>query len=146
MFQTLRNAWKIVDLRKKILYTLLIVLIFRIGSAITVPFVDVAALSTAVGNISSQGSNFMDYLTMISGGGFADASVFALSILDEAALSFLGLGIRPPDASLGSMLSDSQTYLKSAPWYALCTGGAIVVLILGFSLLSEGLQQSSRRE
>ena len=80
MFQTLRNAWKIVDLRKKILYTLLIVLIFRIGSAITVPFVDVAALSTAVGNISSQGSNFMDYLTMISGGGFADASVFALSI------------------------------------------------------------------
>ena len=80
MFQTLRNAWKIIDLRKKILYTLLIVLIFRIGSAITVPFVDVAALSTAVGNISSQGSNFMDYLTMISGGGFADASVFALSI------------------------------------------------------------------
>ena len=80
MFQTLRNAWKIIDLRKKILYTLLIVLIFRIGSAITVPFVDVAALSTAVGNISSQGSNFMDYLTMISGGGFSDASVFALSI------------------------------------------------------------------
>ena len=80
MFQTLRNAWKIIDLRKKILYTLLIVLIFRIGSAITVPFVDVTALSTAVGNISGEGSNFMDYLTMISGGGFADASVFALSI------------------------------------------------------------------
>lgn len=81
MFQTLRNAWKITDLRKKILYTLLIVLIFRIGSAITVPFVDVSALTTAVGNITSGSeTNFMDYLTMISGGGFADASIFALSI------------------------------------------------------------------
>ena len=73
MFQILRNAWKITDLRKKILYTLLIVLIFRIGSAITVPFVDVTALSAGSG--SGWG-----YLTMISGGGFSNASVFALSI------------------------------------------------------------------
>ena len=47
MFRTLRNAWKIVDLRKKILYTLFIILIFRIGSAISVPYVDVAALAAA---------------------------------------------------------------------------------------------------
>lgn len=71
---------------------------------------------------------------------------FNNAILSEAGMSFLGIGIQPPQASLGSMLNESQTYLKSAPWYALCTGGAIVVLILGFSLLSEGLQQSSRRE
>ena len=76
MFQTLRNAWKIEDLRKKILFTLLIVLIFRIGSVITVPFVDVAALKEA---ISSTESVF-GYLTMISGGGFSNASIFALSI------------------------------------------------------------------
>ncbi len=80
MFQTLRNAWKITDLRKKILYTLFIVLIFRIGSAITVPFVDVEALTEAVANIGGNGASFMDYLTMISGGGFSDASIFALSI------------------------------------------------------------------
>ena len=42
------------------------------------------------------------------------------------------------------MLSDSQTYLGSAPWYALSVGGAIVLLILGFSLLSEGLQRKAR--
>ena len=77
MFQTLLNAWKIMDLRKKILYTLLIVLIFRIGSVITVPFVDVAALNEA---INSQTDNVFGYLTMISGGGFSNASVFALSI------------------------------------------------------------------
>ncbi|MBQ7037571.1 MAG: preprotein translocase subunit SecY [Clostridia bacterium] len=76
MFQTLRNAWKIEDLRKKLLFTLLIILIFRIGSVITVPFVDVAALKEA---ISSTESVF-GYLTMISGGGFSNASVFALSI------------------------------------------------------------------
>ncbi|MBO5928791.1 MAG: hypothetical protein J6Q42_02100 [Clostridia bacterium] len=81
MFQTLRNAWKITDLRKKILYTLLIVLIFRIGSAITVPFVDVENLTKAVTAVTAgNNANFMDYLTMISGGGFSSASIFALSI------------------------------------------------------------------
>ncbi len=70
---------------------------------------------------------------------------FNNAVLSEASMSFLGLGIQPPFASLGSMLSDSQTYLKSAPWYALGTGGAIVLLVLGFGLLSEGLQRSDRR-
>ena len=70
---------------------------------------------------------------------------FNNAVLSEASMSFLGIGVHPPQASLGSMLNDSQTYLSSAPWYALGTGGAIVVLILGVSLLSEGLQQASRR-
>ncbi len=69
---------------------------------------------------------------------------FNNAILSEASMSFLGLGIQPPYASLGSMLSDSQTYLKSAPWYALGTGAVIIVLILGFSLLAEGLQRFGR--
>ncbi|MGN0171683.1 MAG: preprotein translocase subunit SecY [Acutalibacteraceae bacterium] len=77
MFQTLRNAWKITDLRKKIFYTLFIILIFRIGSAISLPFVNLAALKEA---ISSNTSGFMDYLTLMSGGGFSNASIFALSI------------------------------------------------------------------
>ena len=77
MFQILRNAWKIADLRKKILFTLLILLIFRIGSAITVPFVD-AELVRQAANGSTEG--FMSYLTLMSGGGFSNASIFALSI------------------------------------------------------------------
>lgn len=71
---------------------------------------------------------------------------FNNAVLSEASMSFLGIGIQPPQASLGSMLSESQTYLNSAPWYALSVGGAIVLLILGFSLLSEGLQQANRRQ
>ena len=77
MFQTLRNAWKIRELRNKIFYTLFILLIFRIGSAIAVPFVDVTALSEAV---KGNTNDFMQVLTMMSGGGFSNASIFALSI------------------------------------------------------------------
>lgn len=75
MFQVLRNAWKIVDLRKKILYTFLIILIFRIGSAIAVPFVDVSAFK-----VEGLGNDFMNLLTLMSGGGFSNASLFSLSI------------------------------------------------------------------
>lgn len=70
---------------------------------------------------------------------------FNNAVLSEASMSFLGIGIQPPDASLGSMLSDSQNYLRSAPWYAIGTGAVIALLILGFSLLSEGLQREDRR-
>ncbi len=75
MFQTLRNAWKITDLRKKILFTLFIVLIFRIGAAISVPYVDVAKVATG-----ASSSDIMNFLSVMSGGGFADASIFALGI------------------------------------------------------------------
>lgn len=77
MFQTLRNAWKIEDLRKKILFTVFILLIFRIGSAMVVPFVDQSVLKEAV---AANANDFMGYLTMMSGGGFSNASIFALSI------------------------------------------------------------------
>ena len=69
---------------------------------------------------------------------------FNNAVLAEASMSYLGIGVRPPDASLGRMLSESQTYLARAPWYALCTGLAIVLMILGLSLISEGIQQRRR--
>ncbi len=69
---------------------------------------------------------------------------FNNAILSEASMSFLGLGVQPPFPSLGSMLSDSQTYLQRAPWYAFSAGAAIALLILGFSLLGEGLQRRRR--
>jgi len=70
---------------------------------------------------------------------------FNNAVLSEASMSFLGIGIKAPQASLGSMLKESQTFLRDAPWYALSTGLVMILLILGFSLLSEGLQQSKRR-
>lgn len=64
---------------------------------------------------------------------------FNNAVLAEASMSFLGIGVQPPDASLGRMLNEAQGYLLSAPWYALGAGVAIVLLVLGFGLLSEGM-------
>ncbi|BCN32430.1 ABC transporter permease [Anaeromicropila herbilytica] len=63
---------------------------------------------------------------------------FNNAILAEAGMSYLGLGVQPPEASLGRMLSEAQTYIFSAPWYAIAPGIIIVVTVLGFSLMNEG--------
>ena len=59
---------------------------------------------------------------------------FNNAVLAEASMSYLGIGVTPPDASLGYMLSEAQGMLTSAPWYALGSGGAIVLLIFGVYL------------
>jgi len=55
-------------------------------------------------------------------------------------MSYLGLGLQPPMPSLGRMLSEAQSYLFNAPWYALSPGIVIIFIILGFSMISEGLR------
>jgi len=74
---TIRKAWDIPELRKKIIFTLLILLIFRIGNAITVPYVDTATLSSY---LNSQTTTILGLYNVMSGGAFAQATVFALSI------------------------------------------------------------------
>ena len=71
---------------------------------------------------------------------------FNNAVLAEAGLSYLGIGIQPPDASLGSMLSDAQSYLFTAPWYAIMPGMTIVIFVLGFSLLAEGIRMKTEEE
>lgn len=66
----------------------------------------------------------------------------ATAIQLEAALSYVGIGIRPPDPSWGNMIADGQTYLFSAPWLVALPGGAIVITMLGFSLLGDGLRDA----
>ena len=79
MFQTLKTAWGIPDLRKKFLYTFFIILIFRIGSAITVPFLDLTAVNQWVTE-NATGGNFLEYLNILTGGALSKATVFSLSI------------------------------------------------------------------
>lgn len=59
------------------------------------------------------------------------------AVLAEAGMSYLQLGVQPPDPSLGRMLSEAQTYLFTAPWYAIAPGVMIVITVLGFSLLND---------
>jgi peptide/nickel transport system permease protein len=64
----------------------------------------------------------------------------AYAMLDLAALSFLGLGVQPPTADWGTMLSEGQLVLLNAPHLAIASGMAIVVAVLGFNLLGDGLR------
>lgn len=65
---------------------------------------------------------------------------FNNAVLAEASMSYLGLGIQPPEPSLGRMLSEAQSYILNAPWYPLFIGITIILIIWGFSLISEGLR------
>ena len=77
MIQTIRKAWGIPELRKKMVFTLLILLIFRIGNAITVPYVNVDMLEQY---LDQMGGTILGLYNVMSGGAFATATVFALSI------------------------------------------------------------------
>jgi len=79
LFKTIANAWKIPDLRKKMLFTIFIVFIFRIGSVIPVPFLDVEALKTLTASIR-DGQNMLAYFDLFSGGAFSNATLFAMSV------------------------------------------------------------------
>jgi len=66
---------------------------------------------------------------------------FNNAVLAEASMSYLSLGIQPPQPSLGRMLSESQAFLFNTPWYAIFPGLTIIFIILGFSLVAEGLRE-----
>jgi len=69
---------------------------------------------------------------------------FNNAVLAEASMSYLGIGVTPPDASLGYMLSEAQGMLTMAPWYALNTGLVMILLVFGAGLIGEGLQRQEK--
>ena len=95
MLQTIRNAWSVPEIRKKLLFTLLIIVLYRVGSAIPVPWLDASALQQMV----DVGGNFLSYLNILSGGNFANATVFALGISPyitaSIVIQLLTVAIRP---------------------------------------------------
>ena len=76
MFETIRNAWKIVDLRKKLIYTMVLLVVFRLGSCIPVPLLDPEAMK----QIFSTENSIFGFIDVISGGAFQNATIFAMSI------------------------------------------------------------------
>jgi len=68
---------------------------------------------------------------------------FNNAVLAEASMSYLCIGVTPPDVSLGYMLSEAQGMFTAAPWYALGTGTTLVLLVFGVGLIGEGLQRRS---
>lgn len=76
MFKTFRNAWKVEDIRRKILFTIFIIAIFKIGSAIPVPYLDPSKIKTLMQNSGA----FLGYMDAITGGALASATLFAMSV------------------------------------------------------------------
>ena len=79
MFQTLRKAWGVPEIRKKLLYTLFMIIVFRFGSAVTVPFLDSNVVGSWMDRNATDG-NFLEYLNIITGGALSQATIFSLSI------------------------------------------------------------------
>ncbi len=77
MFQTLKNAWKIPELKNKLLFTLLIIVLYRLGSALYLPWINPTALETF---FNSMGGNALGWLNLLSGGALSRATLFALSV------------------------------------------------------------------
>ena len=77
MLQTIKNGWKIPELRKKILFTLMIVILYRIGAVIPVPYVSSDMLSLIM---SQDAGSLFQYINLLSGDAFAQATLFALSV------------------------------------------------------------------
>ena len=78
MLKTFKNAWKIEDIRKKIIFTAFVLVIYRLGCAIAVPFIQPSALKSM---IAAGDGNMLGYLNLISGGAFANATLFALGVI-----------------------------------------------------------------
>jgi len=76
LFSTIRNSFKNEDLRKRLLFTIFILVLFRFGSAVIVPFVNAEAMQSVI----KDGNNFFGFLNTFSGGAFGKSTVFALSI------------------------------------------------------------------
>ena len=106
MFKTLKNAWKIQEIQNKILFTLLIILLYRVGSAIPVPYV----LENILDSFNATyGGTIFGYMSILSGGAMSQATLFALSVSPYITSSIVIqlLTVAFPD-SLGKIAKDGE--------------------------------------
>ena len=134
MFKTLKNAWKIEDIQNKILFTLLIILLYRIGCAIPVPFVDSSKLGNLAGVFSGT---ILEYLSLMSGGSLSQATLFALSVSPYITSSIVIqlLTVAFPD-SLGKLAKEGEEGQKKIKKYTRwVTIGIALITAYGYTTL-----------
>jgi peptide/nickel transport system permease protein len=99
-----------------------------------------AAIGLGVGPVRTM---FRHVLPNVAAPLIIEASLTAtLAILTEASLSFLGLGVQPPDPTWGGMIAESTAVMSIAPWLAISPGLAVVFLVVGFNLVGDGLRDA----
>ena len=135
MFETIRNAWKLADLRKKLIYTMIIVLLYRVGTALPVPFLS-AQLSESM-FAASSGSIFQ-YINLLSGNAFSQAKLFALGISPYITASIVLQLLCVAIKKLEEIAKDGEEGKKKINSYTrwLTVGLAILTAIGYYRLLS----------
>ncbi len=145
MLETLKNAWRVADLRKKILYTLFIVFIFRLGSSITVPFVDFAQLAQVFAQQAAGGS-LLGFMDVFTGGGLSNATIFAMGITPYINASIILQLLTVAIPALERMVKDGgeEGQKKIASWtrylavvLGLVQGFSYYMLLKSWGLLTE---------
>jgi preprotein translocase subunit SecY len=143
VLKTIRNAWKIEELRKKILFTLFIILLYRIGNSVPVPYVDVANLQEYFNQLQNT---VLGLYNVMSGGAFSSATIFALSIQPyinaSIIMQLLCIAIPALERMQKEGGEDGRKKIASITRYAtvaiaLLQGFAYYLLIKNNSLLSE---------
>ena len=127
MLETIKNAWRVAELRKKILYTLFIVFIFRLGSSIPVPFVEFRALAQVFEQQTSNGS-LLSFMDVFTGGGLSNATIFAMGITPYINASIILQLLTVAIPALEHMVKDGgeEGQKKIASWTR------YVAVLLGF--------------
>ncbi len=135
MFKTLKNAWHMPELRHKILYTMFILLIFRFGSCIPVPFINTALLAEYFNQASVAGSA-LGFIDMFTGGGLSNATIFALSITPYINASIILQLLTVAIPALERMVKDGgeEGRKKIASWTRYV--GVLLGLLQGLSYYS----------
>ena len=136
MFQTLKNAWKVAELRSKLLFTLLIVILYRIGANIPVPYISEAVLKGQA--LSTQGTIF-DFVNTLSGGAFSQATLFALGvspyITASIVIQLLSVAI-PYFENLAKQGEDGKKVLSR--WTRGCTAVLGLITAIGYTFYLNG--------
>ncbi len=144
MFKTIRNAFAIPDIRKKLFFTLLIIIVFRIGSVIPVPFVDLQGLQNEMEKMGSE--SFFAYINTMTGGAFANATIFAMGItpyINSSIIMQLLCVAIPALERLSKEGEDGRKKIATLTRYVTVVLGLIQGTAFFFYLKNMGLVQST---
>lgn len=133
MFSTLRDAWKVPELRKKMVFTLLMLIVFRIGAAIPVPGIDSAVIDQMFDQ--SQIGGLLNFLNLMAGGAFKDFTLFALNVYPYITASIIIQLLTVAIPSLGSLAKEGDVGRKKISSYTKYLAVVLAVIqAIGISL------------
>lgn len=136
MLQTLKNAWKIPDLRRRILYTFMMLAIFRLGSVIPVPGIDINYVKNIVNN-----AGLLSFFDLVSGGAFSNMTIFALSITPYITASIIMQLLTIAIPSLEALAKEGEEGSKKIAQYTRYT--TIILALIQSTGISVGLFQGA---